>query len=96
MGGSAHVREVRPGGSGGTVAGDHQVILAGERERMVDDSRGNPLYLTELIDVLSNFDDVITEKYLGEEEITADDLRSAIRRGTANSGSGSPSSSIGR
>ena len=32
--------------------------------------------------MLSNFDDVITEKYLGEEEITADDLRRAIRAGT--------------
>src|SRR4051794_3691498 len=39
-------------------------------------------YRAELIDVLSNFDDVITEKYLGEEEITADDLRRAIRNGT--------------
>jgi elongation factor G len=39
-------------------------------------------YRTDLIDVLSSFDDVITEKYLGEEEITADDLRKAIRRGT--------------
>jgi elongation factor G len=39
-------------------------------------------YRTELIDVLSSFDDVITEKYLGEEEITADDLRRAIRAGT--------------
>jgi elongation factor G len=36
----------------------------------------------ELIDVLSNFSDSITEKYLGEEEITADDLRSALRRST--------------
>jgi elongation factor G len=39
-------------------------------------------YRHELIDVLSNFDDVITEKYLGEEEITADDLRRAIRKST--------------
>jgi elongation factor G len=36
----------------------------------------------ELIDVLSNFDDAITEKYLGEEEITAEDLRKALRRAT--------------
>jgi len=35
-----------------------------------------------LVDVLSNFDDTITEKFLGEEEITADDLRSALRRAT--------------
>ncbi|HET9732934.1 MAG TPA: elongation factor G [Acidimicrobiales bacterium] len=36
----------------------------------------------ELIDALSNFDDNVMEKYVGEEEITADDLRSALRRGT--------------
>jgi len=35
-----------------------------------------------LIDTLSNFDDGITEKFLAEEEITADDLRSALRRAT--------------
>jgi elongation factor G len=35
-----------------------------------------------LVDVLSNFDDSITEKFLGEEEITADDLRTALRRAT--------------
>jgi elongation factor G len=39
-------------------------------------------YRAELIDVLSNFDDVITEKFLSEEEITADDLRRAIRKAT--------------
>jgi elongation factor G len=31
----------------------------------------------QLIDTLSNFDDTIMEKYLGDEEITADDLRRA-------------------
>jgi len=36
----------------------------------------------QLIDVLSNYDDSITEKYLGEEQITADDLRRALRRAT--------------
>ena len=36
---------------------------------------------TELIDVLSNVDDNLTEKYLGDEEITADDLRDALRKG---------------
>jgi len=36
----------------------------------------------ELVDVLSEFDDVITEKYIGEEEITADDMRRALRAGT--------------
>ncbi len=36
----------------------------------------------DLVDVLSNFDDVIMEKYVGDEEITSDDLRSALRRAT--------------
>jgi elongation factor G len=35
-----------------------------------------------LIDALSNFDDTITEKFLGDEEITADDLRRALRHAT--------------
>jgi elongation factor G len=35
-----------------------------------------------LVDVLSNHDDVIMEKYVGDEEITADDLRKALRKGT--------------
>jgi elongation factor G len=46
---------------------------------LVDDAE---TYRHELIDVLSNFDDVIMEKYIGEEEITADDLRNALRHGT--------------
>jgi elongation factor G len=37
------------------------------------------MYRHELIDALSNFDDNIMEKYIGEEEITADDLRKALR-----------------
>jgi elongation factor G len=36
----------------------------------------------DLIEVLSNFDDTVMEKYVGEEEITADDLRAALRRVT--------------
>ena len=36
----------------------------------------------QLVDALSNFDDAITEKYLGDEEITAEDLRAALRRAT--------------
>jgi elongation factor G len=36
----------------------------------------------ELIDTLSNFDDAITGKYLASEEITADDLRRALRAST--------------
>jgi elongation factor G len=36
----------------------------------------------QLIDVVSNFDDIIMEKYLGEEFITAEDLRRALRTAT--------------
>jgi elongation factor G len=36
----------------------------------------------ELIDVLSNFDDSIMEKYVSEEEITPDDLSLALRKAT--------------
>jgi elongation factor G len=39
-------------------------------------------YRQKLIDVLSGFDENILEKYVGEEEITSDDLRAAIRTGT--------------
>jgi elongation factor G len=37
---------------------------------------------SDLIDVVSEFDDVVMEKYVGEEEITPDDLRRALRHGT--------------
>ena len=39
-------------------------------------------YRAELIDVLSEFDENILEKFVSEEEITAIDLRSAVRTGT--------------
>ncbi|HLI52888.1 MAG TPA: elongation factor G [Acidimicrobiales bacterium] len=39
-------------------------------------------YRHQLIDTLSNFDDSITEKYLGDEEITAGDLERALRAAT--------------
>ncbi|HEY1831796.1 MAG TPA: elongation factor G [Acidimicrobiales bacterium] len=39
----------------------------------------------QLIDVLSNYDDGIMEKYLAEEEITADDLQRALRTATLSS-----------
>jgi elongation factor G len=39
-------------------------------------------YRHTLIDTLSNFDDDITEKYLGEEEITASDLTRGLRAAT--------------
>jgi elongation factor G len=36
----------------------------------------------DLVDVLSNYDDTVMERYVSEEEITADDLRRALRRST--------------
>jgi elongation factor G len=39
-------------------------------------------YHHQLIDLLSNYSDTILEKYLAEEEITADDLKFALRRAT--------------
>jgi elongation factor G len=43
-------------------------------------------YHQQLIDVLSNYDETILEKFVGEEEITADDLRVAIRNATIHHG----------
>ncbi|MDQ6784146.1 MAG: elongation factor G [Actinomycetota bacterium] len=42
-------------------------------------------YRTTLVDILSNYDDVLTEKFLGDEEITAGDLRRALRAATISS-----------
>ena len=39
-------------------------------------------YRQKLIDVLSTFDETILEKYIGDEEITVDDLQRALRAGT--------------
>jgi elongation factor G len=39
----------------------------------------------QLVDVLSNYDDGIMEKYLADEEITADDLQRALRTATLSS-----------
>ena len=39
-------------------------------------------YRAELIDVLAEFDETILEKFVGEEEISAADLRAALRHGT--------------
>ena len=36
----------------------------------------------DLVDVLSNYDDTIMERYVGDEEITAEDLRRGLRRAT--------------
>jgi elongation factor G len=38
----------------------------------------------QLVDVLSQHDDTIMEKYVGDEEITSDDLRHALRKATIN------------
>jgi elongation factor G len=38
----------------------------------------------ELIDVVSQFDENVLEKYVGDEDITADDLRKALRSGTVS------------
>jgi len=40
------------------------------------------IYRAQLIDTLSTFDDTITEKFLGEEEITVEDLAVALRAAT--------------
>ena len=39
-------------------------------------------YRTKLIDVLAEFDETILERFVGEEEISAADLRAALRHGT--------------
>ncbi len=52
-------------------------------EEIPDDMRGAAEEARHaLIDILSEFDDNVMEKYVAEEEITADDLRKAIRHGT--------------
>jgi elongation factor G len=40
------------------------------------------LWRANLVDTISTFDDRITEKFLNDEEITASDLRAALRRAT--------------
>ncbi len=42
-------------------------------------------YRSSLVDILSNYDDVLTEKFLGDEQITAEDLRRALRAATISS-----------
>ncbi len=48
-------------------------------EDMVDQAQE---YHSDLIDSLSEFDETILEKFVSEDEITPDDLRSALRTGT--------------
>jgi elongation factor G len=54
----------------------NEVVIPDDLKGEADKWRAN------LIDAVSNFDDVITEKYLGDEEITAEDLKRALRKGT--------------
>src|SRR5687768_10556380 len=56
-----------------------EVIIGEIPEELRDDAE---MYRQELIDALSNFDENIMEKFIGEEEITADDLMQALRHGT--------------
>ncbi len=69
---------------GARLAGGRHGRASGRRRRdpRRPGRRGRGVPRHQLIDVLSNFDDTITEKYLGEEEITADDLRRALRTAT--------------
>jgi len=46
---------------------------------LVDQARQ---YRAELVETLANFDEAILEKFVAEEEVTADELRVAIRRST--------------
>jgi elongation factor G len=48
-------------------------------EELADDAE---TWRHDLIDAVSTVDDDITEKFLAEEEITADDIRKALRKGT--------------
>jgi elongation factor G len=48
-------------------------------EQLLDDAE---VWHARLIDTLSNYDDAITEKFLGDEEISAEDLRRALRHST--------------
>ena len=50
---------------------------------MVDDAEH---WRHELIDVVSQHDENILEKYVGEEEITAEDLRKGLRHATISAG----------
>ena len=62
---------------------DEELGAKWEVNEIPDDLRAQAdEYHQTLIDVLSAFDENILEKYVGEEEITADDLRAAIRVGT--------------
>ena len=58
--------------------GEHwdETDVPGDLVSEVEDARH------QLVDVLSNYDDTIMEKFLADEEITADDLRRALRTAT--------------
>jgi elongation factor G len=50
--------------------------IPGDLQAQADEARH------QLIDVISNYDDNVMEKYISEEEITADDIRKALRKAT--------------
>jgi len=58
--------------------GEHWEVLDIAADMMDEAER----WRHQLVDVLSNHDDHIMEKYVGEEAITADDLRKALRTAT--------------
>ncbi len=62
---------------------DEELGAKWEVEEIPEDLRAQAdEYRSALIDVLSSFDENILEKFVAEEEITVDDLRSALRAGT--------------
>jgi elongation factor G len=61
----------------GTKGEDYEIVEIPADLR--DDAEA---YHAELIDVLSTFDENIMEKFVGEEEITVEDLMAALRAGT--------------
>jgi elongation factor G len=60
-------------------AGGEQWAVTEVPAELVDDAEH---WRHELVDVLSNFDDTVMERYVGDQEITADDLRHALRKST--------------
>src|SRR5579859_5652174 len=52
------------------------------REIPADLAKDAETWRAQLVDTLSNYDDVITDKFLRDEEITSDDLRRGLRRAT--------------
>ncbi len=68
---------------------DDETATKGETFSVNDISEGLQAdadrYRATLVDTLSNYDDVLTEKFLGDEQITPEDLRRALRAATISS-----------